>query len=344
MKKVIKKRQVYIRRRIIAFSMLLFILAGVVVLVAVCNKNSAAKEPITGGYIFPSSVASFKEPDVSQEAVAPSPVAVMTYPTSSEAVRTFSETDIGSKNAVLIDVSENKIIANLDGDKKIFPASLTKIMTLIVAVEKITDLDDTFVMTEEIVNEAVEEGASRAGFLPGEKVSLMDLLYGTILPSGADATMGIAEKLCGTEADFVKLMNDKVAELGLVNTHFMNSSGLHDENHYSTAVDMAMILQYALEDELCKKILSTYEYTSAPTEQHPEGILMTSSMFSKMYGNEAPGVAILGGKVGFTDEAGNCLASFAEKNDKTYIAVTTKGAGKYMPIFDAIKIYTNFLP
>lgn len=342
MKKIINKRRIYMRRRIVAVVITLLILAGIIILVAVGLNGGAGNFPISQSYIFPDE----KNPTSEGQNIAAAnlPTAKpMIYPTMAANAKTFTPDNMGSKQGVLLDVSSNEIIEYLDCDARIFPASLTKIMTLIVATEHITNMNDTFIMTEEIVKLAMDEGASRAGFLPGEKLTLTDLLYGAILPSGADATIALAEKLCGSEAEFVQLMNEKAEELGLLHTHFVNSSGLHDDNHYTTAVDMAMILQYATEDELCRKILSTYEFTTSETEQNPDGILLTSTMFSRMYGNEAPGVTIEGGKMGFTDEAGNCLASFATKGDKTYIAVTAGGAGKYMPIYDAIKIYTNCL-
>lgn len=108
-------------------------------------------------------------------------------------------------------------------------------------------------------------------------------------------------------------MNEKCEELGLQNTHFMNASGLHNENQYTTPVEMAMILAYAMQNPECAKILSIYQHTTAPLASHPEGILLTSTMFGRMYGTEVPNVTIQAGKTGYTQEAGNCLVSYAEK-------------------------------
>lgn len=122
-------------------------------------------------------------------------------------------------------------------------------------------------------------------------------MYGIALPSGADATTAIAIYLCGSEDEFVKLMNRKVEELGLKNTHFTNASGLYDPNHYSTATDIAMLMSAVMENDTCREILGTYQYTTTATEQHPEGILLESTMYSRMYGNEVTGISIDAGKL-----------------------------------------------
>ena len=200
-------------------------------------------------------------------------------------------------------------------------------MTLLVAVENIENLDDTFLMTNEILYPLNLQDASVAGFLGGENVTIRDLLYGLALPSGADAAVAIADYVAGSEEEFAVLMNEKVEELGLKNTHFVTTSGLHDENHYSTLADIAVILQEAMDNNLCRQILSTYQYRTESTDEHPNGILLTSTMFSRMKGNEDEdiGVDIVGGKTGYTNEAGHCLASFARKDGKEYIAVLGKG-------------------
>ena len=153
---------------------------------------------------------------------------------------------VESKYGILIDINKNTIVAEKGGDKKIYPASLTKIMTLIVAVEELESLKGTYTFKAETLDELYNEEASVAGFMPGETVSVTDILYGAILPSGADATIALAEIVAGSEKEFVKLMNLKANEMGLKQTHFMNTSGLHDEYHYSTPHEMALITTYAI--------------------------------------------------------------------------------------------------
>ena len=248
--------------------------------------------------------------------------------------------NLTSQHAVLLDVDQNTILAQRDPEGKIYPASMTKVMTLLVAVENIDDLNDTFTMTNSIIDPLIAAEASRAGFEDGETVTITDLLYGIVLPSGADATTAIAQYVSGTEDAYVELMNQKAQELGLEHTHFVNTSGLHDENHYSTALDIAKLMEYAMQNDTCREILSTQNYTTSKTSQHPDGIPLESTMFSRMYGTEVDGITILAGKTGYTDEAGNCLVSYAKDDEgKTFVAVTAKGTTYKRAIYDTFALY-----
>ena len=252
---------------------------------------------------------------------------------------------IKSEYGVLIDSDTGEIIYQKNADAKIYPASLTKILTLLVAVENITDFNDTFQMTSEIIDPHYKADASMAGFAPEEYVSIRDLLYGAILPSGADATSALGIYVAGSEEAFATLMNKKIEELGITTAHFCNTSGLHDNNHYCTVKDMAVILKAAIENETCREILSTYQYTTAASPQNPEGLPLVSTMFSRMTGEEPEGATILGGKTGFTDEAGNCLATFGKNDDgRNFIMVTMKSDYKWKSIFDHIHTYSTLAP
>ena len=264
------------------------------------------------------------------------------YPSGAAAARRFDKS-IKSKYAALVDVDSNTVLAQRDAEQKMYPASMTKVMTLIVAVENMTSLSDTFTMTHDILEPLYDAEASLAGFQEDEKVSMKDLLYGAILPSGADATAAIAQKIAGSEEGFVKMMNEKAEAMGLHNTHFTNTSGLHDEDHYTTALDMAVILNYAIKDDLCREVLSTYQYTTAKTEQHPDGIPLESTLFSRMYGDEVEGVQIEGGKTGYTDEAQHTTCAFAEKNGKEYIAVIAHADDRWTSVYDLFDIYEKYL-
>lgn len=264
--------------------------------------------------------------------------------------------EIDSRNAIMIDLASNQVLMTKGGDERIYPASMTKMMTLIVAYEHTESLEDTFEMTSDIVDALYVANATVAGFVPGEKVRLDDLMYGLILPSGGDCAVALAVHVAGSETAFAELMNKKAAEIGLTNTHFVNPSGLHDPDQYSTCHEIAMILEYALKDDFMRKVLSTYEYTTHQTPEHPEGIDLRSTMLERMYGDEAPGMFMVGGKTGYTTEAKNCLASFAVRYDKAteseesvysktpeYIFVTACGPDKWAPIFDAINSYALVL-
>ena len=249
-----------------------------------------------------------------------------------------------AKNAIIIDKKSGNIVAQRNPHERAYPASTTKIMTLLTAVELITDFSHTFTMTYEITDPLYVEEASVAGFLNNEVVNMTDLLYGMILPSGADAAMGLAVHLAGSEEAFVALMNKKVMELGLENTHFDNVTGLHSKDNYSSCYDMAIILDAALKNELCKEILSTYQHTTAKTPQNPNGILLSSTLFSHMYGTEPETATILGGKTGYLSEAGHCIASYGKcnENGNEYIVVTLGNSSKWPSYFGQIELYKEF--
>lgn len=216
-------------------------------------------------------------------------------------------------------------------------------MTLIVAVENIENFYDEYTMSYEVINPLVEQQATRTGLESGETVTILDLLYGIILPSGADACVSVALYVSGSEEAFVTLMNEKAEELGLDGTHFTNTSGLHDAEHYTTAYDMAVIMDCAMNNELCRKILSAEEYTTTSTVQHPEGLLLKSTMFERVSKDGIDGVDIVGGKTGYTVQSGHCLASLAVKNGKTYIAVIGGGTSRYTPVYDTLKFFEEYI-
>lgn len=251
--------------------------------------------------------------------------------------------EIESKHIIMIDADTRRIVAARNPDERTAPASTTKIMTALVACEQITNFDDTFKMIIEITDPIFLAGATSAGFSIGEEITMTDLLYGCILPSGGDAALGLAYKISGSEAEFVKLMNKKCVELGLKNTHFTNVTGLHDADHYTTAADMAVILEAAMQEPFCRKLLSTFQYTTSKTEQHPEGITLTSTLFSYMYGTEPETAQIDGGKTGYVSESGFCIASYGHANDGTqYICVTLDASTRWPAVFDQIELYKTY--
>ena len=167
-----------------------------------------------------------------------------------------------------------------------------------------------------------------------------------MLSSGADACVALAERIAGSEQGFVELMNQKAQELGLANTHFVTDSGLHDDNHYSTCSDLAMLLNYALKNDTFRMIFSSHDYTCAPTEYHPEGLYLASTLFGKMKSDTLEnGAVIEGGKTGFTDEAQLCLASLAKIQGEEYILVTAYAKGNHHTepyhILDACAVYAQ---
>lgn len=250
-----------------------------------------------------------------------------------------------SSHAVLIDTDHKTILACKDETERIVPASMTKVLTLLTAAEQLepADLDEKFKITVEITDYCYVNECSVAGFQIGEKVTVRDLLYGTILPSGADAAIGLAEYVAGSQEAFVKLMNAKLEELGLSKTaHFTNCVGIYDEKHYCTILDMAAIMEAAFANELCRNVLSARTYTTAKNKKHPEGILL-SNWFLRRIEDKDTGGEVLGAKTGYVTEAGNCAVSYgADDKKRNYICVTADAPGSWKCIYDHVKIYKCF--
>ena len=318
-----------IRRRVIALCLILVFLF----VVALSVKSCKAKK--NNDLTPQNSVAHQNKDDVEkpEKIVFKSDSKTQPIPESNDA-----------KTAVVVRLKDKKIVADRDAHERIYPASTIKIMTLLTAAQHITDLNDTFTMSYEITDPLFVMDASVAGFLNGEKVTMRDLLYGMILPSGADSAMALAVKISGSEKNFVTLMNDKAQELGLENTHFDNVSGLHSEGNYSTSYDMAIILYHAMQNSLCREILSTYQYTTEKTPQNPDGILLSSTLFSYMYGDESETATVKGGKTGYVYESGYCIASFGEANESQneYIVVTMGNSSKWPAFYGQIDLYKEF--
>lgn len=292
---------------------------------------------------------------VAAEPVIEEPKALMEYPEKDAEFQRVALDDVKAKYAVLIDSDNNKIYAAKNYTKKAYPASLTKIMTIIVALENCDDLSDTYKFTKADIKALEDENASVAGFAAGEKVTVEDLLYGAMLPSGADATLGIANYVAGSEEAFVKLMNAKVEELGLTGTHFTNASGLHDEDHYSTALDMAMIVKYAIDNEDISEeflnIISAESYKTKSSNKHEDGITLSSIFMERYEGfyidRDEDGTAdadIIGGKTGFTDESGYSLASIYRMDDTYFVCITLKSPSSGEATMDNVMVTEHYMP
>lgn len=248
-----------------------------------------------------------------------------------------------SSYGVLVETDSGTVIGENRSTERIYPASLTKIMTAIIAVEETADLDASVRISEEMFAALYAEEASMAGFLPGENASLRDLLYGILLPSGAECCIAFAEYIAGSESAFVELMNQKAEELGMKHTHFVNTTGLHDREHYSTVEDISVLLRYALKNQDFREAFTSDRHSVQASEQHPEGFTFYSTMFPYMDSFAVTGGEIIGGKTGYTKEAGLCLASLAQIYGKEYILVTAKANGSHetepFHILDAVNVY-----
>lgn len=260
-----------------------------------------------------------------------------------------------SPYVILMDVANGQIIAEKNSGSQMYPASMTKLMAALVAVEHTEDMDVTVEIPQSIFAKLYQEHASLAGFEPGERVTPEELLYGMLLPSGAECCSTYALWLAGSEEDFVGWMNDRADALGMENTHFVNTTGLHDEEHYSSARDMAILLRECLKNDTLRRVLSVESFQTAPTASHPQGLTLESTMFQAIAQDrellkqkaegERVGVTLLGGKTGYTSQAGLCLASFALINGREYLLVTAGAEGNHyteaLHVQDAFEVYAQ---
>ncbi len=263
--------------------------------------------------------------------------------TKAETVGYPSEDDVKSTYAVLINAKTGEIVASKDGSVRIYPASMTKILTVLVAAEHVTDLDDKFKIDISITDYAYSHDCSAVGFSRDETVTVRDLMYGTILPSGGDAALALAEYVAGSHDKFVDMMNDKLKELGLSDTaHFTNCVGIYDDDHYCTLSDMAMIMKAAVENDLAKEILKTHIYTTSQTPEHPEGIEI-SNWFLRRIEDKDTGGEVVCAKTGFVKESGCCGASYEiTDSGNYYICVTADAWSSWRCIYDHVAMYNAF--
>ena len=233
------------------------------------------------------------------------------------------EIQLFSKYYYLYDRSNEMIYLDEKSDEKIYPASMTKILTVSLALDKIPDIHQKVTITSQDIDGLLALQATTAGFYVGEQVTYEDLLYGALLPSGADACLALSRLTYGSTKQMVAAMNQKVKSLGLTHSHFQNVTGLHDENHYTTVKDMAHILNHALSNKEFVKVFNAREYTSSSNHHW---------ISSLQRGKEYKGIDIShidGGKSGFTDEAQLTFASTMTIDHHQLILVTAYAKGQH---------------
>lgn len=244
--------------------------------------------------------------------------------------------EIDSTHAIMYNLKDHSIIYEKNKDEPIKVASMQKIMTTIVAIEHINNYEESFILDTSIFA-GMDPDAAVVGFYNGERLTYNDLLYGTMIRSGADAAYGLGVMVSGNEADFVELMNEKARQLGLKNTVFKNTIGLDDEEQYSTVSDIATLLEYAMKNEKFKEIVNTPRYTTSDGEITFGGPVEKSRKYRMDY--------FIGGKTGYTEGAGLCLASYASKDDIDYLLVTA-GANYHLEdqnFIDQKTLYDYFM-
>ena len=252
-------------------------------------------------------------------------------------------------------ISEYGIVIDVEGAKsRINPASMTKILTVLTAADALgisgdaekdaAVLQDTFTITIEITDYSYVHDCSNVGFEVGEEVTVQDLFYGTILPSGGDAALGLACYVAGSQEAFVELMNKKLEELELSDTsHFTNCVGLYDAEHYSTPYDMAVMLKTAADNSFVRDVLSAHTYTTSATVQHPEGLLISNWFLRRTEDKDTHG-GVLCGKTGYVVQSGSCAASLAtDTAGKEYLCVTAGSSSSWQCIYDQVALYQKYL-
>ena len=249
-------------------------------------------------------------------------------------VYALEEPNLYSKDYVLFDTTDQKIIYEKNIDERTNIASLTKIMTTITAIEKISNLEDKVTITEEMLSN-IKFDASLAGLKVGDILSYKDLLYASILPSGADATQALAYSLSGNVPKFVKDMNTLAKKIGMSNSNFVNVTGLDIDNHYSTISDLLTMLKYALNNETFYTIYKTKEYTLS----NGKTVYATVSKYNKLMNLDIS--RIIGSKTGYTNNAGLCISSIFESNGHRFIFISTNAEfifGNYYNLKDNLNI------
>lgn len=247
----------------------------------------------------------------------------ITMKTTSKSV-SQSPDHLYSPYVYFIERDSGEVLYRKNSDKKIAPASLTKMMTILVALDHIEDLSDNVMIDERTYKQLVLENASMAGFFPGEQVTYRDLLYGTMLSSGGEAANTLALSLAGKEEQFVAWMNEKAQSFGMRRTHFANVEGLDDPLQYSTAADIAVLTDQALENGHFEVLFTKPTYHTSATLEHPEGIVLKSTVLTNLRENKMDGFQIMGGEIR-NDISGRRMLGDIGKNRRKRIYLRSNG-------------------
>lgn len=238
--------------------------------------------------------------------------------------------NLSAEATLLVNNTDNEMLYAENVYEKLYPASITKVMTALVTILN-ADLSDTVTVSYE-ASHITEVGASLCGLKEGDKINLKDLLNIFLISSGNDAGIAIAEHVAGSEEAFTKMMNEEAKVIGATHSNFVNSHGLHDENHYTTAYDIYLIFREALEQQTFVDIIGTKSYKVTYSNSNGEQVekeFSTTNLYLK--GNEVmpDGITVIGGKTGTTIKAGSCLVLYSkDKSDREYISVILKSDSK----------------
>lgn len=237
----------------------------------------------------------------------------------------FSDGSFTSEAAALFSLPDRKVMFSKNAFERLYPASITKVMTALIAL-KYGNLSDVVTVTDDAV--ITEAGASLCNIKPGDKLTLEQLLYGLMLPSGNDAGAAIAVHMAGDMENFSEMMNKEARKIGATGTHFTNPHGLSNENHYTTAYDLYLIFNEALKNPKFREIIGSTSYYAEYESGKGEKVSQTwkgGNWYMTGERDEPEGVTVFGGKTGTTKAAGYCLIMGSKDNtDKEYISVILK--------------------
>lgn len=363
-----KRRAQLLQKCVIPGAVVLAAVLSVSIAVSASHRQPEAETPVTETPAAADGGTESGEPQQADGGAAPSGTGgeevYGPFPTESPAEPVFSaestavtdgfSDEIVSRYGIVIDVESREILAQREAKTKMNPASMTKILTVLTAADELgltgedwaqeEILDDTFTITIEITDYSYVNKCSNVGFEVGEEVTVRDLFYGTVLPSGGDAALGLACYVAGSQEAFVELMNRKLEELGLSDTsHFTNCVGLYDENHYSTVYDMAVMLRTAADSSFCREVLSAHTYNTSQTAQHPEGLLISNWFLRRIEDKDTHGEVICG-KTGYVAQSGSCAASLAsDGTGREYLCVTAGSSSSWQCIYDQVELYQRYL-
>lgn len=244
-------------------------------------------------------------------------------------------------NAALLDANHGDLLYDMKANERAYPASITKVMTALLVVEAISYgqlSPDTVVTVSSSAVQGIPSEYVTGAFKAGEEISIENLLYCMLLESDCDASNILAEAVDGTVPDFVAHMNRKAGELDCQGTHFTNTYGLHDENHYSTAYDLALIMEAALEYDLFRDVIKTPSYRVPATNLSGERYFFNkNALISNLYYEGYVYDKCIGGKTGTTDDAGRCLVAAAEDGDELLISVVLGSGPMQVPGDEKLK-------
>lgn len=233
----------------------------------------------------------------------------------------ISEPNIAAEAAIVIDATTKTVLYEKNAYDKHYPASITKLMTALLAIENLSP-NDTITFSNEAIF-GIERGSSHIGLDVGEQITVDEALHGLLLMSANEVANGLAEAVSGSISGFAELMTEKAKELGALNTNFVNPHGLHDDNHYTTAYDMALIGSYLAENDYFLQIMKDYTYEIPPTNKVNEIRYLSQQhkMVNPLRDANIYREDVIGGKTGYTDQARHTLVTMAKEGDTTLVAV-----------------------